>query len=356
MPWICKCGQENTTAFCTQCGSPMPENKPESDKRSWVCECGTINENDFCTSCGKKKQDSNEAKDRSAISSPKTKKKNKKSKKNSLIILAIISMILSMAVGVYKANFTQDNKNAKTNEIVTTAKTDVPKNNVDAKENNKKIGKEWVADKDTGVYVFYADHKDNEKISWLGESVEYNGARYANGSGRIVYYKEGKMDKIDYGEYVKGKKNDKIMRVYSDGKIEVGLWNNGEEVKNTDIGNLYNAGGAQGSFMLYHVAISDKFYTAAFNMLSTERKKKMGSYEKFVKGFTTTITSYVADTSDVKYNGDRCSFAYTLQAVDAYKDNKKQIRIFKGNVQMIWENGQWKINDAFSKKVEERIE
>ena len=48
--WICPdCGQENTGNFCTNCGSPKPE-----ENGAWTCpECGQEgNEGNFCSNCG----------------------------------------------------------------------------------------------------------------------------------------------------------------------------------------------------------------------------------------------------------------------------------------------------------------
>ncbi|MBR1470478.1 MAG: zinc ribbon domain-containing protein [Lachnospiraceae bacterium] len=45
--WICSCGRENFSKFCTDCGSPKPD--------GWMCACGTFNKGNFCTECGKRK-------------------------------------------------------------------------------------------------------------------------------------------------------------------------------------------------------------------------------------------------------------------------------------------------------------
>ncbi len=48
--WICPdCGQENTGNFCSNCGSPKPE-----ENGAWTCpECGQEgNEGNFCSNCG----------------------------------------------------------------------------------------------------------------------------------------------------------------------------------------------------------------------------------------------------------------------------------------------------------------
>ena len=43
--WKCRCGAHNSGRFCTECGSPRPE--------EWVCTCGTKNKSNFCTACGR---------------------------------------------------------------------------------------------------------------------------------------------------------------------------------------------------------------------------------------------------------------------------------------------------------------
>ena len=43
--WVCKCGQENTGKFCSECGEPKPA--------GWLCTCGHENTGKFCEECGK---------------------------------------------------------------------------------------------------------------------------------------------------------------------------------------------------------------------------------------------------------------------------------------------------------------
>jgi membrane protease subunit (stomatin/prohibitin family) len=49
--WKCpKCGVENSGKFCSNCGTPKPENG------SWTCpKCGTVSTGKFCSNCGEKK-------------------------------------------------------------------------------------------------------------------------------------------------------------------------------------------------------------------------------------------------------------------------------------------------------------
>lgn len=50
--WTCpKCGQANTSRFCTGCGTKRPSD-------TWKCpNCGAENAGKFCTKCGQKRGD-----------------------------------------------------------------------------------------------------------------------------------------------------------------------------------------------------------------------------------------------------------------------------------------------------------
>jgi len=47
--WQCKCGHANEGKFCSECGSPKPQND------NWICECGNKNSGKFCSDCGNKR-------------------------------------------------------------------------------------------------------------------------------------------------------------------------------------------------------------------------------------------------------------------------------------------------------------
>jgi len=47
--WTCTCGQENTSKFCSNCGTAKPV------EEGWTCACGTMNKGKFCSECGAKK-------------------------------------------------------------------------------------------------------------------------------------------------------------------------------------------------------------------------------------------------------------------------------------------------------------
>jgi len=47
--WTCICGQDNTSKFCSNCGTSKPV------EVGWTCACGTSNKGKFCSECGAKK-------------------------------------------------------------------------------------------------------------------------------------------------------------------------------------------------------------------------------------------------------------------------------------------------------------
>ncbi|MBC8558811.1 SPFH domain-containing protein [Fumia xinanensis] len=50
--WKCSCGQENTGAFCQNCG------REKASSGSWKCSCGQENTGNFCSNCGSKRPES----------------------------------------------------------------------------------------------------------------------------------------------------------------------------------------------------------------------------------------------------------------------------------------------------------
>lgn len=48
--WTCACGTVNMGKFCTNCGSPKPQ-----EQDGWMCNCGTLNKGKFCMNCGSPK-------------------------------------------------------------------------------------------------------------------------------------------------------------------------------------------------------------------------------------------------------------------------------------------------------------
>ena len=43
--WTCACGSANTGKFCSECGTPAPN-------QEWICACGNKNTGKFCSECG----------------------------------------------------------------------------------------------------------------------------------------------------------------------------------------------------------------------------------------------------------------------------------------------------------------
>ena len=50
--WKCSCGQENTGAFCQNCG------REKASSGNWKCSCGQENTGNFCSNCGSKRPES----------------------------------------------------------------------------------------------------------------------------------------------------------------------------------------------------------------------------------------------------------------------------------------------------------
>ncbi len=50
--WVCKCGTQNTGKFCANCGTSKEGAAPAAPSGEWVCKCGKTNTGRFCAECG----------------------------------------------------------------------------------------------------------------------------------------------------------------------------------------------------------------------------------------------------------------------------------------------------------------
>lgn len=126
-----------------------------------------------------------------------------------------------------------------------------------------------------------------------------------------------------------------------------------EGSSNTSSGN--NESDARQAFINYHKAITNGNYREAYETLSYAQRDRMGSYDSYVSGFATTISSTVSELNLVSSNDDACTFDYTLTARDR-ESGRVRVATFKGQVTMAKDKGRWYIRNTKSSKVNERYE
>ena len=111
------------------------------------------------------------------------------------------------------------------------------------------------------------------------------------------------------------------------------------------------------AFLRFHEAITDKNYSAAFNIFSDERKENMNyDVQAFAKGYSNTITSEITDLNLVSTSDNRVVMNYILDARDRAGGGRTLYQQFSGQVEMLKIGGEWKIAATQSKRIKEVME
>lgn len=94
----------------------------------------------------------------------------------------------------------------------------------------------------------------------------------------------------------------------------------------------------------FHENITNKNYRKAYNCLSKDFQAAV-SYEGWVPGFRTTVSSTVSDVKTVSKTSDQVVLTYTLIAVD----NPGGTQYFHGTTILVKTSEGWKIDDITNK-------
>ena len=104
-------------------------------------------------------------------------------------------------------------------------------------------------------------------------------------------------------------------------------------------------------FRSYHMAITNKNYRVAYGCLGSQLQRELGGYNKYVSGFSNTVSSVVQDAYIASAQGDTVRVGYVLLAKD--KDANYNIiqQRFRGEVVLKKINGLWKIVDNHANRI-----
>ncbi|MBR3622367.1 MAG: hypothetical protein IKN43_03335 [Selenomonadaceae bacterium] len=129
------------------------------------------------------------------------------------------------------------------------------------------------------------------------------------------------------------------------------IWTEEENRKNER-----NPEKAKQVFVNYHNLITNRNFNAAFNTFTKDRKARYkNSAQTFSQGYGTTLSSEVIKMSLISSNDSEATFSYRLIARD--REGMGVIRrTFDGKVTMRFEDGEWRVAETESKKVDERRE
>lgn len=108
-------------------------------------------------------------------------------------------------------------------------------------------------------------------------------------------------------------------------------------------------------FVDYNNALGNHNFDEAYNLMSPNRQKSMGTPSNFAAGYADTLESKVSNMKLTQTNQDEMVFDYVLEAKDRIDGNKILYQTFNGQVHMFKVNGQWKVGYSESKKISEMI-
>jgi len=88
----------------------------------------------------------------------------------------------------------------------------------------------WICDRSTGAWLWNPEPSDGESISWSGGYIEDGSYRYANGTGTLTWYKNGKVIQVDEGTFARGRHHGQFIHRFPSGKVEYSAWDHGREI------------------------------------------------------------------------------------------------------------------------------
>lgn len=119
------------------------------------------------------------------------------------------------------------------------------------------------------------------------------------------------------------------------------------EIPDKNTGKTASQRAAVQTLLDFHDNITKRNFGKAYDCLSWNFQSYM-SYDGWVPGFATTVSSEVDDIKIVSENGNAIVLTYVLKAVDNI-NGRQETAYFNGIVTIINENGNWKIDEIKNK-------
>lgn len=117
-----------------------------------------------------------------------------------------------------------------------------------------------------------------------------------------------------------------------------------------------DARGAQVALNNFYNAISHKDYSGAWQMMTPEQQKRMGDYDSFRQGYSTTLSSEARNVTIASAAPDKVVLTYRLQARDRMPGGKVKAQAFDCTATMVPSGGSWKLLYTEAKQVSSRVE
>lgn len=119
--------------------------------------------------------------------------------------------------------------------------------------------------------------------------------------------------------------------------------------------NAASAQEAQQALNNYYAAITNHNMSAAYNLLSADMQKHMGSLDAYAKGYQDTLNDVVTNVKVTSNSGDEVAFSYTLISRDRLNDGNVKEQTFDCTALLSKKTGSWHITNLSAKKIKEEI-
>lgn len=389
-PWACVCGhQGNTSAFCTECG----RSRAEGERQAAVQAAPPV-----ATAAGTQRnavppvqpqvwpEPAGQAAGGAAGRSPAEAKKR-------MALIAAVVVLLGILVFFSVREFGSQGSGSyaslvgkQATETAKEAKTDLSLGGLDLGDKKSdiekaKLGKENDTKEESGLVFHYYD--DVQVATDGDEVVGLKSVSDRLATKRGIHQGDSLADvKKAYGSDFQKSAGEDGMTYYEyafqtddgeEGLLRFAIRNSDQKVgyisarltryekakaqPNTQAtAPAADARGAQVALNNFYNAISHKDYSGAWQMMTPEQQKRMGDYDSFRQGYSTTLSSEARNVTIASAAPDKVVLTYRLLARDRMPGGKVKAQVFDCSATMVPSGGNWKLLYTEAKQVSSRVE
>ena len=389
-PWACVCGhQGNTSAFCTECGRSRAEGERQAAAQAAppvATAAGTQRNAVPPVRPQVWQEPAGQAAGGAAGRSPAEAKKR-------MALIAAVVVLLGILVFFGVREFGSQGSGSyaslvgkQATETAKEAKTDLSLGGLDLGDKKSdiekaKLGKENDTKEESGFVFHYYD--DVQVATDGDEVVGLKSVSDRLATKRGIHQGDSLADvKKAYGSDFKKSAGEDGMTYYEyafqtdageEGLLRFAIRNSDQKVgyisarltryekakaqPNTQAtAPAADARGAQVALNNFYNAISHKDYSGAWQMMTPEQQKRMGDYDSFRQGYSTTLSSEARNVTIASAAPDKVVLTYRLLARDRMPGGKVKAQVFDCSATMVPSGGTWKLLYTEAKQVSSRVE
>lgn len=202
-----------------------------------------------------------------------------------------------------------------------------------------------------GVVLYLLNDKKNIRMSTVNVETPFKSTESSIFSGRLISALENSIQEIrennNKPKPTENVKNNELQRRNNESEIKSGVNEKPSKEIDKNTGKTEAQRAAEQTLLDFHENITKKNFSQAYSCLSRGFQNYM-SYEGWVPGFKTTVSSEVSDIKILSETSNTVVLTYILKSVDNI-GGKQEVLYFSGTASVINENGSWKIDEVTNK-------